>query len=355
MQKVLIFHILKWMFMFIIKNRVMNKLVLSVVIVICGLSSIAQLDPTTESLLTNRKAKNTSDTTWQLGGVVNLNFSQVHLVNWAGGGQNSISTRGLVSLFANYSNKKMSWDNSLDLTYGIVKQGNARSTPWFKNDDRIEMNSKFGHLASKKWYYSGLLNFRTQFTKGYNAVGDTVYISRFMAPGYSIVALGMDYKPSKNFSMFISPITSKITFVLDDYLSSISAFGVDSGQVFRSEIGGYFKLGLTKQKPLKMEGVTFKTNVTLFTNYKDHPENIDVTWETLTDIKLNKYLTMNISTYLIYDNDIKIGRYNDDGSPTYMKNANGENYVAKDGNFIQSKGPATQFKEAWSVGFAYKF
>lgn len=333
------------------------KRIVGLSLFLCLLSiSFSQMSADTEKLLMNQKNGNTSkDTLWKVGGLVNINFSQVYLSNWAGGGQNSITTTGLISLFANHAKKKSSWDNSLDLAYGVIKQGDAKSTPWFKNDDRIELNSKFGHKASKKWYYSGLLNFRSQFNYGYNKVGDTVHISNFMAPGYAIVALGMDYKPNKDLTFFVAPLTSKMTFVMDNYLSSIAAFGVDSNTIFRSEIGGYLKFAYKKEKPFNMDGVTFKTNFTLFSNYMEEPTNIDVTWETLTNVKLNKYMTISLSTYLIYDHDVDIARYNSDGSPRYYTGANGDNIVGDDGNFIQVKGPVTQFKEAWAVGFAYKF
>ena len=319
-------------------------------------TSFSQMSAENERLLKDQvNVKSSSDTLWKTGGLVNVNFSQVYLSNWAGGGQNAISTQGILSLFANYGNGKASWDNSIDLAYGVIKQGDAKSTPWFKNDDRIELNSKFGQKASEKWSYSGLFNFRTQFNYGYSKVGDTIQISNFMAPAYSIFALGMDYKPSKYFSFLVAPLTSKMTFVADDYLSGIGAFGVDSGSVFRSEVGAYVKLAIFKEKPFKMEGVTFKTNLTLFSNYSNEPGNLDVTWETLTNVKLNKYMTISLSTYLIYDHDIDIARYNSDGSARYYKDANGDNVLASDGSFVQVKGPVTQFKEAWSVGFAYKF
>ena len=319
-------------------------------------SSFSQMSAETEKLLKEQRVGNSnSDTLWKIGGLANVNFSQVYLSNWAGGGQNAISTQGILSLFANYNKEKTSWDNSIDLAYGVIKQGEAKSTPWFKNDDRLEVNSKFGHKASEKWYYSGLFNFRSQFNYGYSKVGDTVPISNFMAPAYTIVALGMDYKPSKSFTFFVAPLTTKLTFVMDEYLSGIGAFGVDTGNVFRSEIGGYVKLALVKEKPFKMEGVTFKTNLTLFSNYSNEPGNVDVTWETLTNVKLNKYMTISLSTYLIYDHDIDIARYNTDGSTRYYQDVNGDNVLGSDGSFVQVKGPVMQFKEAWSVGFAYKF
>lgn len=312
-----------------------------------------------EKELRNTKGANTSDSlTWMKGAVVTANFNQVALVNWAGGGQNTISTQGLISLFANYKKGKTTWDNNLDLAYGVVKQG-QRDALWFKNDDRIELNSKFGHKLSKKWYYAALLNFRTQFNYGYSNVTEQAkknYISNFMAPAYTVIGLGMDYKPNENFSAFIAPASSKLTFVNDDSLSAVGAYGVDPGQTFRAEIGGYIKMNYTKEKPLKMENVTFKTDITLFSNYLHNPQNIDITWSTLTNIKLNKYINMSFSTYLIYDDDIKLPRYQNNGiTPIYMKKPDGSYYLDKDGNPIQKKGAITQFKEVWAVGLTYNF
>ena len=338
------------------KKKTSMKIIFGIVLSCITFSSFSQMSAETEKLLKDqRNGNSSSDTLWKIGGLANVNFSQVYLSNWAGGGQNAISTQGILSLFANYAKGNNSWDNSIDLAYGVIKQGEAKSTPWFKNDDRIEVNSKVGQKASEKWYYSGLFNFRTQFNYGYSKVGDTVHISNFMAPAYSIVALGMDYKPSKYFTFFVAPLTSKMTFVTDDYLSGIGAFGVDSGNVFRSEVGGYIKLAVFKEKPFKMEGVTFKTNLTLFSNYSNEPGNIDVTWETLTNVKLNKYMNISLSTYLIYDHDIDIARYNSDGSARYYQDANGDNLLGPDGSLVQVKGPVMQFKEAWSIGLAYKF
>ncbi len=51
-----------------------------------------------------------------------------------------------------------------------------------------------------------------------------------MALGYINFALGVDYKPLNNFSLLLSPISTKLTFARDDSLSSVGAFGVDSGK-----------------------------------------------------------------------------------------------------------------------------
>jgi hypothetical protein len=256
----------------------------------------------------------------------------------------------------NYFKDKTSWDNSFDLSYGLLKQGGGKL---FKNDDKIEISSKFGHrIKEKKLFYSMLLNFKSQFDYGYNSAldHDSSYISRFLAPGYVIGAVGFDYKPNKDFTLFISPATTKMTVVSDTRLSNAGAFGVEPGRKARAEIGGYIKLAYKKYKPFGMDNVLFKTKLDVFSNYLQNPENIDVNWEVLVSMKVNKYLSASITTNLIYDHDINIARYEADGiTPIYHTKEDGSVYLDSEGNPIQVKGPITQFKEVLSIGFAYKF
>ena len=67
-----------------------------------------------------------NDTIWRTGGLLSVNFNQVSLSNWAGGGENSLALNGLANLFAKYKKGKVAWDNNLDLGYGIVKQGEEK-------------------------------------------------------------------------------------------------------------------------------------------------------------------------------------------------------------------------------------
>jgi hypothetical protein len=99
-----------------------------------------------------------------------------------------------LSVFATYKKGENTWSSNLDLAYGVVKQGDNKN--WWKNDDRIQLTSKYGRKAFRKVYYSGLLDFRTQFAEGYNYPNDSVKISNFLAPGYALLALGLDYKPN---------------------------------------------------------------------------------------------------------------------------------------------------------------
>jgi hypothetical protein len=277
---------------------------------------------------------------WKKGGVVALNLAQTSLTNWAAGGQNSLAVNGIFSVFGNYKRGKSVWDNSLDLGYGLLKQG-KNSAPR-KTDDKIDFLSKYGREAFKKIYYTALLNFKTQMAPGYNYPDKTNKISDLFSPAYILLALGMDYKPNAYFSTFIAPFTSKFTFVTNKALSDAGAFGVKSGNKTLSEFGGYIRAIFTKNDFINefLKNVSFTTKIDLFSNYLDKPQNIVVNWETLIAMKVNKFISANLNTQLIYDDKIKV---------PFDKNGNG---TIESGEGIRSK---IQFKEILGVGLSYNF
>jgi len=281
---------------------------------------------------------------WKKGGVISFNLSQTSLTNWAAGGQNALSANGLASLFANYKKGKSIWASSLDIGYGILKQG--KDEDLIKTDDKVDLLSKYGRQAIDKWYYTALLNFKTQMTAGYNYPNDSVKISGPLAPGYILGSLGVEYKPNDEFNLYISPFTSKITIVAEQNLANSGAFGVtpadtnssgivtSEGKNARFELGGYIRMEYRKEL---MENITILTKLDLFSNYLNNPQNIDVNWETLLTLKVNKYISATLSTQLIYDDDIDISvDSNNDG-------------------IADEKGPRTQFKEILGIGFSYNF
>jgi hypothetical protein len=283
-----------------------------------------------------------ADTTlgWKTGGVFAVNLAQTSLTNWAAGGQNSVATNGIFSAFANYKRKNSVWVNSLDIGYGLLKQG--KGTRFHKTDDKFDFLSKYGQEAFKNVYYAALFNFKTQMAQGFNYPNDSVKISDFLAPAYALFALGMDYKPNANLSAFIAPITGKLIIVNSKMLSDAGAFGVDSGKTTKAEFGGYIRVIYTRNnfKSAFLKNVSFTTKVDLFSNYLDKPQNIVVNWETLIAFKVNKYISANIITQLIYDDKIKV---------PFDKNNDG---LIEAGEAVGSK---IQFKEILGVGLSYNF
>jgi hypothetical protein len=274
---------------------------------------------------------------WKKGGIFSLNLAQTSLTNWAAGGQNSFAVNGLISTYANYKKDKTVWVNSLDIGYGLIKQG---STGYRKTDDKFDFLSKYGYEAFKNFYYAALLNFKTQMTPGYkydDAIPSKTKISNLFSPASLLVALGLDYKPSEHFSAFIAPVTGKITFVTDKDLSDAGAFGVKPGQKTLSEFGGYIRAIYTKNDFTGefLKNVSFTTKIDVFSNYIKNPQNVVINWETLIAFKVNKFLSASINTQLIYDDKIKVP-------------------VVRNG-VPASVGSLVQFKEILGVGFSYTF
>jgi hypothetical protein len=317
-----------------------------IITILVSNSSIAQV---TEGEKTLRTVDNDTLNGWKRGGVFALNLAQASLTNWAAGGENSFAVNGMVSMSANYKGTKDVWNNSLDIGYGLLKQG--KKAGFMKTDDKIDFLSKYGRQFYKKLYYAALLNFKTQMTAGYNYPNDSVPISNLLAPGYLLGALGIDLKPNSYFSLFAAPVTMKTTIVNDQKLADAGAFGVDKatyddagirltkGKFTRSEFGGYVRVIYSRNKFNSefLKNVAFTTKADFFSNYLKNPQNIDVSWETLIAFKVNKYISVNINTVLLYDDDVNIAVDN-----------NGD-------NVIDEYGPRAQFKEILGVGFSYKF
>jgi len=262
---------------------------------------------------------------WTYSGTGALNFSQVTFTNWAAGGENSVSMNGLAIAGASYKSKSYIWDNNIILGYGMQKIGKQ---DFRKTTDKIELSTKFGHHAVKNWYYSTLLSFKSQFDKGYeydDDAGTQTFVSDFMAPAYLSIALGMDYKPSKSFSLFVGPVSGRTTFVNDTVLSV--KYGVDANETIRNEFGGTVKAGLNKDI---IKNVNLASQLTLFSNYMENPQNIDIDLQVLFTFKVNKFLSANLNFQFIYDDDILI--------------------TDEDGNI----GPRLQMKELFGLGLTYK-
>jgi hypothetical protein len=312
-------------------------------------------------------AVDTTPKPWTIGGQGAVTYNEVGLFNWAAGGQSNMTLIGQLNIFANRKVGCNTWDNALDMAYGFIKNNFIfdPQAPVTKAEDKVEFNSKYGRMAwDDRVFYTGLMTFRTQFAPGYAKPLDSVYISKAMSPAYLLLALGLDFKPKDYISIFVSPVSGKLTMVLDDSLSSVGAYGVNSRDEFgdlrpgsmekvRMEFGATVKVKFKKDI---LKNVGLESNLELFTNYLDRPENIDVRWTNALVAKINKFFVVNLFTDMIYDNDIAIPQVNPrTGEPVYERDANGSLILDANGNPIQHQRPFLQFKEVFGLGFSYKF
>ncbi len=287
----------------------MKRITLVVVAACICIYAVAQ-DKTVQTLQSDARktiAKNSADTipkTWKKGGLFTLNIAEGTLNNWVGGGDKfSFSAVSFLNLYAFFKKEKHSWDNNLDLGYGFV---NTTSLGQRKSDDRIDLLSKYGHEIVKHWYASALFNFRTQFANGYTYSKDSLgrdvktLTSASFAPAYILLALGIDYKPTDYFSVFISPLTERWVIVSKDALSAAGAFGVEPGKHVKNELGAFFSTNFHKEIA---KNIVYTTRLDLFSNYKHDPQNIDLFWTHVLAMKVNKIISANINLDFLYDDD----------------------------------------------------
>ena len=282
----------------------------------------AQLDAKEDEL---KKQAADKEDGFKKGAIVNLALNQASFSNWSAGGFNSLSASTKINYFFYHKKANWIWDNYGQVGYGILDQENNDDI--VKTDDIFEFTSKLGRKARENLYYAALLNLRTQMTPGYANPGDDTKISDLLAPLYVTGGIGVDFKKEDKLSVFASVLSTKMTYVGNEELSDAGAFGVDPGENLKSEFGGYVKAHYQDEI---MKNVQLVSKLDLFSNYLDKPQNIDVNLELLLNMKVNKYISANISTTMIYDDDIDIASDEDD-----------------------KPGPKLQLKEILGIGISF--
>lgn len=301
-------------------------------LMICYVSSYAVAqDQTVKGLKTDSERsikKDPADTTqkvWKKGGQYGLNIAQGSLSNWAAGGDDfSLSVNSVLNLFAFYKKGKHSWDNTLDFNLGYV---NTTSLGSRKNDDRLDILSKYGYALGPKWNVSGLVNFRSQLFDGYTYTETSrTFSSTLLSPAYVLVSPGFDYKPNADLSIFISPLTSRWTIVLDDTLSNRGDYGVEPGKHTRNEIGAFASVNYLKTFN---KIITYKGRLDLFSNYKGKAKNVDLYFTNVLNVKLNKILSLTYSLDMIYDDDVRLFGPTEKGARMQLKSMLGAGVLLK--------------------------
>ena len=295
-----------------------------------------------QSIVTTRV--NDTVTHWKSKNSIGIDLNEMAFMNWSAGGNSSVSGLLKGNFVRRYSDEKIKWNNELIIRYGVNMQDGLGLR---KTDDALQFNSTFGHRKDSlsNWYTSAKLNFNTQFTDGYAYPNTEITISKPFAPAYFFLGIGTEYvNKDKKIVLYLSPLTSKSTLVLDQRLADQGAFGVvkavyDSngnlllhGRKSKNELG---VLVTAMHKKEVMKNVMLENRLSLYSDYINNFGNIDVDWQLQMDLLVNKYVKANIGLHLLYDDDIKA-----------KEQINGEQVIV---------GPKLQLKQSLGVGFVYNF
>ena len=342
---------------------------------------------------------------WKFSGLVGLNASATGLWNWAAGGKNNVSGVAFGKCRLLYSEKSLSWETNLDLEYGL-SWIDQKYDALQKSSDHLKFNTKFGWEFSKSWFLTASAAFETQMGYGLNYTGDAAddYLtSNILAPSYTDISVGIDWKPNDIFSIYLSPVSGRIAtaYLSDKVNDKFSEMeGVDvrtklqeangtwhydkttNEKIYsnaRAELGLNFKGSIN----YKYKDLTLTTALTLFTpyawdktkmylytvgegsnvteaemdklikggtseemfeyiGYRDNNRrfgNFDVDWTVGISYQFLKCLNVTLSTDLKYVNGLKIDKV--------ITDANGVEFV--------ESAERVQFQGVLGIGIGYSF
>lgn len=273
----------------------------------------------------DEKAKDSIVNGWKTSGNASLLFNQAAFNHeWTGGGTSNFSGNVSITYDFNYRQDKITWDNRFLLDYGLSKNKDDKYSK--KTNDRLEFNSILGRqINESNWYYSLFFNFKTQMAKGYDINKDLdqsepgyrTETTHFMSPGYFQFGPGLLWKKNDNLYVNIAPTTVKFVIVDKDFTTvdesnaeALAAYnkkkyyGVDANESMRFELGasisGYAKFEL-------MENVTAENILNLYSNYLEDPQNIDIDYTMNLVMKVNKFISTNVTFQAIYDDNAARG------------------------------------------------
>jgi len=256
--------------------------------------------------------------TWTKGGLFSLSVAQGSSANWAAGAEKfSLSVNGFANLYANRKWGKNSWNNNLDLNYGLL---NTTSQGLRKNNDRIDFLSKYGRELSKHINFATLFNFRSQFANGFDySETPKRRTSGWFAPAYFTLAPGVEWKPCEAFGLFFSPAAARAVVVTNQpysysYQGGVkpdgtmqvplaTQYGVDPVDQIDWQFGAFVSATFNKEI---FKNVSYQGRLDLYSNYlQSNPTNLDVFWTNAFILKVNKWLNVTYNIDVIYDDDIK--------------------------------------------------
>lgn len=310
----------------------------------------------------------TSDTAregWTSGIGAGLDFLQLLQLNpKVGAGENKIQFGGVGTAFANYLNGRFSWDNSASLLFGVQRLGTGinpatnESLAFQKTIDELRLTSLASYKTSEesRWAYSADLTILSQLTPTYfgsylKDVDETDEfdgpISKFFSPAHISFAPGISYIQSENFQVLFSPASIKMIVVADDDIASIPGdedlnIGLH-GTGWRSPTdfdNMLFQLGATLKAKYNNKYLNDRlihtSELTLFSNYLENPQNIDVDFRNQIAYEIWKGLQIALNLNFFYDHNIPV-QITDYDSPNGVKlDPDGTPELGKRLNIVES-------------------
>ncbi len=288
---------------------------------------------------------------WKFDGTVGLNAAATGLVNWAAGGKNNVTGLAYAKLHLLYKDDNVSWETNFDTDFGLTWI-DQKEDPFQKSSDNIKLATKFGWQFKPTWYLTVLGSFQSQYAlgrkyqDGYNDV-----ISKWLAPSYTDISVGIDWKKSVNgcdFSVYLSPIAGRITtaYINDAMNNALTQEWLDAHPG---------ETGYDLRHELQKANGTYKYNADGTKNYRNARAEFGLNFKgaiayTYKDLKLGTTLTL-FSAYQGKGFSLKDIYEAENGAGSWETRNVNENYFEWSNNNRQFG----HFDVDWDVNLSYQF
>jgi hypothetical protein len=334
----------------------LTPFLLAVPFIFASATLFAQNDDATR--LDNLVKDETDSIGWDIGGGIGLDLGQILVLNpRAGSGQNRFGLGGAVGIYANYKNDRVTWNNKITLNIAVEKTGSGvlplptgeasdQHVPFKKSIDELRLNSTYGYSfhEGSKWSYAANLAFRSQLLSSYQGIEDGhIYVSevtidgayknslvsKFMAPGRVNLGIGVMYAPNDKFSFVFTPLTADVIMITDQDVANLGVHGTKledgSTTVYqKSRFAFGALLGAEYKQKFFDDRLSVQSNLGLFTDYLDNPQNVDVSWTNEVAFQIIGGLQLTFNMSLFYDDDVLSNVTDFDAVGGLERDANGD-------------------------------
>lgn len=258
---------------------------------------------------------------WRREATLMLQISQNYMTaNWYQGGSSSFAGLGIAKGQISYISERFTWENFGEWRMGGSTVSADSLHKINTTDDMFRIYSKANLRIVPKLFTSVSAEIETRLLPTYQANSNMLKSAPF-SPFRFNAAFGIDYKPVKNLSISVSPVSYKMIHIADTARVLSTDYGLEAGQRTQHNIGSSVRIEYT-WKPVRE--VALESKFYFYTNYQD----VELDLEVNCDFIITRFMSARLILHPRYDTSVIMQ------GDTHAK---------------------IQFRELLSIGFAHKF
>lgn len=279
------------------------------------------------------KQTSTEKTTdgWNRKGGIGLDLGQLININpYVGSGSNRLGFGGAIQFKANYNKGPLSWNNDflVNLTVqrigsGTISFGSKETQAFEKALDLLNLNTNMAYKISETsfWAYALDLGLRSQLLNSYvDSATNKIYlkelkegsyntslVSKLFSPALISLGPGIKFKKYNSWEAFYSPVAGQILLIADKDIANLGIHGTELKDGSLTEfkqnkfsLGSMLKLAYSQQLFTRLN---LNSELSLFSDYLDKPQNIDVIWTNGLGLEVFKGFNLLLKVDAYYDDN----------------------------------------------------